>query len=649
MKKYLRVSCLFFPFFISVITYLNCLQHSFVYDDESTIVNNYFIRHWENIPELFTGKYFILSAELTYRPVVTLSYFIDYTFWHLNPTGYHLTNMLLHAVNSTLFFIFTCALFRKRVTALTASLFFSVYPLFTEVVNAVGFREDLLAFLFLILAFICFVKAHQKKYTLHYTLSLLCFFLSIFSKEMAITLPLLIIIYDVMFPGLSNGNNKPPALSYLKVTFLRYYLGYGVVAIFYLLVRFFFLHNPTESHVPYPHDSLFFNVLTMTHVLACYIKLLFLPFHLNADYVVPLTTSLVKISFWISCLLLIVTGIFSFRLRSRHKYIFFFIVWFFVTLMPVMNIIPLGNLMAERYLYIPGAGFCMIIACLVSGRQIMHGVRSDRYSPMTIPSMVLVFFLLIGNACLTFQRNGDWKDGLQLWSKTSITSPNSFRVHINLGNAYEKKGLNAAALEEYKKALSIDPNDADIYNNLGVYYNTMNLFDDAIRHFTQCLDINPQHARAHNNLGVVLTRQRHLDDAIQAFKQAISINALYPDAHNNLGIAYYRKGLMDEAEREFKLAIRIEPYHAEAHNDLGILYNDKHRYDNALREFEQAVRIKPDYANAHMNLGAVILRHRKDKDAALFHLKESIKIDPYQEQSEGIGKLIQQLKGSKNK
>jgi len=649
LKKYLRISCLFFPFFISVITYLNCLQHTFVYDDESTIINNYFIRHWENFPDLFTHKYFTLSAELTYRPVVTVSYFIDYAFWHLNPTGYHLTNMLLHAVNSTLFFIFAYTIFRKRATAVIASTFFSVYPLFTEVVNAVGFREDLLAFLFLILAFICFLKAHQKKYVLYYTISLFCYFLSLFSKEMAIMLPALIIIYDTVFHRLSAENNRPAAFSYPKARFFRYYLGYGIVALFYLLVRFFILHDPSESRVPYPHNSLFVNFLTMTHVPAYYIKLFFLPFRLNADYVVPLTTSPFKISFWMSCLLLVVTGILAFRLRSQHKNLFFFIVWFFVTLVPVMNIIPLGNLMAERYLYIPGAGGCMIVASLVSGRQIVHGIRSDGYSPLAIPSIALTFFLLMGNVYLTFQRNGAWKDGLELWSRTSITSPNSFRVHINLGNAYEKKGLNSAALEEYNKALSIDPNDADIYNNLGVYYNKMGLFDDAIRHFSKCLAISPHHARAHNNLGVVLTKQRHLDDAIQAFKQAISINALYPDAHNNLGIAYYRKGVMDEAEYEFKLAISIEPYHAEAHNDLGILYNDKQRYDDALKEFEQAVRIKPDYANAHMNLGAVILRHRKDKNAALFHLKESIRIEPHQEQSEGINKLIQQLKDSENK
>ena len=654
MRKYHRVYFLLLPFVISIIVYLNCLQNSFVYDDDTTIINNYFIRHWSNLPDLFTIKYFVLSAELTYRPVVTLSYFIDYTFWHLNPLGYHLTNILLHSLNSVLIFIFGFQVSKNRTSALISALFFSSYPLFSEVVNAVGFREDLLAFLFLTLAFICYLKVNQHRNILYYSLSLFCYFLSLFSKEMAITLPILIILYDAVFKG----------TSYLKARYL-YYLGYFFIVFFYILNRFFFLHNPLESQVPYPQNSFFVNFLTMSHILASYVKLLFLPFHLNADYVVPFSTSLARVSFWLTVLLFIAVATISYRLRFQYRHMYFFILWFFVTLIPVMNIIPLGNIMAERYLYIPGAGFSMIVACLLSKMQSKYSIASFNrvipyisdvfvrriiapYPSLSIPFIFIVFFILLGNAYVTCKRNYDWKDGLWLWSKTTLTSPNSFRAHINLGNAYEKKGLNTAAFEEYQKALSIDPNDADIYNNLGIYYNKINLFDDAIQHFIKCLNINPKHPRAYNNLGIVFTKQRQLDEAIQVFRQAISINPLYPDAHNNLGIAYYRKGLMDEAEREFKLAISIESYHAEAHNDLGILYNDRHLFADAIKEFETAVQIKPNYANAHMNLGAVILKHRKDKDRALFHLKESIKIEPQQEQSLGINKLIQQLEQSAN-
>jgi len=701
------------------------LQHSFVYDDESTIIHNYFIRQWSNLPNLFTTKYFILSAELTYRPVVTLSYFLDYTFWHVNPSGYHLTNILLHAVNSMLFFLFTSRVLEKRTTAFISALLFSLYPVFSEAVNAVGFREDLLAFLFFMLAFIFYLKndtkiltkPSQPGYILYYALSLLCYLLSLFSKEMAITLPLLIILYELIFRGpsikktfsprplpLPSRKGRTPissvregadcyslrfsfpggrrrrggrfssslapsggfGFSYLKSKFSLYSMGYFFITLFYILIRFFFLHNPQESHITYPLDSLFVNFLTLISMLAYYVKLLFLPFPLNADYVVPLTLSPIAISLWLSVLLFIAMGIVAFRLRSQQKHLYFFILWFFVTLIPVMNIIPLGNFMAERYLYIPGAGFAAIIACL-SSKVLMRRCSPEKevstkhpvsigksgYFPSALLSsshriaMVFTFvfiFLLTGNAYLTLRRNRDWKDGLLLWSRTVRISPNSLRAHINLGNSYLAEGNNAAALEAYTKAWSIDPGDADVYNNFGVYYNKMNLLDDAIQYYQKCLNLKPRDAKAHNNLGVVLTRQRKLDDAIPAFKQAISINPFFPDAHNNLGIAYYRKGLLNEAEREFKFAISLEPYHAEAHNDLGILYNDKQLCDDAIREFETAIRIKPHYANAHLNLGAVILKHRKDTEKARFYMEESLKLEPQQEQAARIQKLLRQLK-----
>lgn len=107
--KSIRNVALFYPIIILVaitqLVYLNSLSNNFTYDDEFTIVNNYFIKTWTTVSSLFSKEYFTLSGELSYRPVVTLSYFIDYALWELNPLGYHFTNSLLHTFNTvTLFF-----------------------------------------------------------------------------------------------------------------------------------------------------------------------------------------------------------------------------------------------------------------------------------------------------------------------------------------------------------------------------------------------------------------------------------------------------------------------------------------------------------------------------------------------------------------
>lgn len=129
---------------ISFLAYLNTLHHQFVFDDFRIIVNNPYIKDWKYFPTLFTGNYFKISGELSYRPLVTLSYFIDYTLWHHNPFGFHLANLLLHALNVFLVYSLISEITKDLKLAGISSLFFGVHPILTETVNSVGFREDLL-------------------------------------------------------------------------------------------------------------------------------------------------------------------------------------------------------------------------------------------------------------------------------------------------------------------------------------------------------------------------------------------------------------------------------------------------------------------------------------------------------------------------
>src|SRR3972149_829116 len=190
--------------------YLNSLSNQFAYDDEFTLVDNYFVKTWNNLPLLFSKDYFRYSGELSYRPVVTLSYFIDYTLWKLNPFGFHLSNTLLHTLNSVLLFLLLKRIFNCQTTSFLG-------------------------------AFLLYMKTSkdERSFSPAYFASVVCYLLGIFSKEMAITLPLLIFLYDIIF------TNKQ-TLSY-KLT--RYYTGYILTTIFYLLMRFVVLHNPAESHV----------------------------------------------------------------------------------------------------------------------------------------------------------------------------------------------------------------------------------------------------------------------------------------------------------------------------------------------------------------------------------------------------------------
>src|SRR3989339_775005 len=146
---------------ISVIVFCNTLDNTFVYDDSVTIVNNNLIKNWKNFPTLFSFNYFILSGELSYRPLVTLSYFVDYSCWGANPGGFHLTNLLLQMVNTVLFYFFLKQVTKVSTLAFFSALLFTTHPLLTETVNSISYREDLITALFFLIAFILFLKINE--------------------------------------------------------------------------------------------------------------------------------------------------------------------------------------------------------------------------------------------------------------------------------------------------------------------------------------------------------------------------------------------------------------------------------------------------------------------------------------------------------
>ncbi|MDO8141650.1 MAG: hypothetical protein Q6358_09135, partial [Candidatus Brocadiales bacterium] len=318
-KPYLHIIPIIVVVALSVITYLNCLPNQFVYDDTSTIVENRLIKDWGNFLTLFTHDYFKLSGELTYRPIVTLSYFIDYSLWHMNPMGYHLVNVVLHTINAILVYFLVLLLLRQynktqeshnQISnvglALLTCMLFTVHPIVSEVVNMVSYREDLTATSFLIASFLFFLLYKERiiaqasfrpllegadlkgfslpmfssKSTISlYASALATYFFALLSKESAIVLPALIFFFELLF----TKRFFAPGRTVLKIIRSPFFLGYIGISIGYLIIRFLILHNPTEKIV-YPDGSIFVNMLTMTKVLGRYIASIFLPFNLNADY-----------------------------------------------------------------------------------------------------------------------------------------------------------------------------------------------------------------------------------------------------------------------------------------------------------------------------------------------------------------------------
>ncbi|TVM03866.1 MAG: hypothetical protein CV087_03085 [Candidatus Brocadia sp. WS118] len=620
LNKYLELTtpCLLLSA-ISGIVFFNTLNNAFVYDDSVTVVTNSLIKSWKNIHFIFSSHYFILSGELSYRPVVTVSYVIDYFLWGLNPKGFHLTNVFLQSANVVLFYLFLKHVVRVNTFSFIAALLFATHPVLTETVNSISYREDLLAALFFLISFILFLKADKKplspgKFLLYYTGSLFSYLLSLFSKEMSVTLPILLVLHNLFC--FSSTITRQAFAKRMK----GIYLGYLVITGFYLFIRFALFR-----HIYIRLDQYHDNIFVMVKVLASYLKILFFPCDLNADYVVPPATN-GNISLIISALLIVTAVVLITQLCRYDKRCWFFASWFFITLLPVSNIIPLGNIMAERYLYIPLMGFSGVVGIIVQNYRVKNKLVTIGFGAIIVMAGIM-----------SIHRNGIWLEDFTLWHSTINREPESARAHINLGvsyskkgfydyaeseykktmeinprdvdahynmgNAYERNGKSEAAIEEYLEVLRYNPGHADAYNNIGGIYKNRYLFDRAINSYKKAIQRNPFNPNYYDNLGLVYYENRHYSEAVAEFKKALKINSVIPFIHNNLGNTYKETGDFKRALAEYKTAIELDPAFADAHNNLGIVHMRMERYEDAMVEFETALRLNPKLANAHNNLG----------------------------------------------
>lgn len=711
MRLSINTAILIYISLFSAVLFVNAISGNFVYDDFKVVVENSFVKEWRHLPKVFTKDYFSLSGEISYRPLATLSYFADYAIWHKNPLGFHITNVVLHTMNSVLFYLFLRALVPNNKIVLLSLLFFITHPVLVETVNAIGYREDLLCATFFLVSFIYFIKSdtlvYRKsnqitRFTVYYTISLVSYLCALFSKEMAITLPLLLMVFTVFF------HQRP--WSSLTKRGKGIYTGYLAISLLYLIIRFIVFSNPA-LHSVYQPGGFLVNLFTMIKILASYIRLSFFPLHLNADYLVPLVTRPWEGSFILAITFLIsIFVIFAVICRTRNM-LAAWISWFFITLLPVMNIIPIDNIMAERYLYMPIMGFCVAKGILI------YRITDRTLSPRAIPlrqivQRVLVILMIGGYGFTIIRKNGNWRDELTLWTKTIADSQNSHRAHCNLGNVYLERGFIEKAHREYQLAAALNPNNASIHSNLGNLYTKEGQIDKAFQEYQtavligknyaqphnnlgniyfnqgapdkarieyeEAIRIQPDYAPAHNGLGNVYNDAGDLDQAMEEFKQALAYDGTYipalislgvnyakrgqlneavvafkkaieldthqPQGHYNLGLAYEKLGKHREAVDEYNAVIRLDPKNLNGHYALGSLYQNLGLTDKAIEAFRKTVSLNPNMTHGYKNLVFLYLNNKNDKKMANHYLKELLKKDPAQAQEEDIKQAFGRLK-----
>jgi len=391
---------LFFLSFIILAVYGNTLNHRLVWDDINIIVDNPLLEKLSNIPRFFISEDRFGDPTGYYRPITYVSFAIDRAIWGLNPVGFNITNLLLHIAVTCCFYLVVAALFKKEQLAFVAALLFSLHPIAGETVNFhAGGRNTLLCASFALLAFYFYIRKKQIP-------AVLCFTAAVFSKEFALLLPVIFLIYDRYI-------NE-------EKTEWIYYLPYMASITLYLAARSFVVEKSNFLQ----DISISNDLLIAPYIVVKYLINMVFPLGLK-------TLNNIYISVYIGyfCLFLVLAIICITIIYRGKKELAFSICWFLLFLFPVINIIPLpsATLLADRYAYFSVMGFSLFLAyfiCKVQPRVIV---------PIL---MVLCSFFAVTD----FLQNGVWKDEHSLYSKMIKDAPDKALGYHDLGRLYYKNG-----------------------------------------------------------------------------------------------------------------------------------------------------------------------------------------------------------------
>ncbi len=595
-------------------TYQNSFSGPLIFDDLLAITYNPTIKHLGTA--LSPPSYLTTGG----RPVLNLSFAINHALGGMNVWGYHAFNLGIHTLAGlALFGIARRTLSRpvvpKRLSqaalplALAVAVIWVVHPLQTESVTYISQRAEALMGLFYLFTLYFFVRGADSSTPVRWQiLSVLSCLLGVLSKEIIVTAPVMVLLYDRSFVA---GSFREAL-----VRRWRYYLG---LAGAWLLLGFL-MRNLHERNVSFSQGVQWWDyAMTSCRSFSQYLKLAVWPDPLVLDYgpaVVRRAMEIVPHVLFLAALLL--GTVIALR---RWPLVGFACAWFFVILSPTTSFVPVVlQPFGEHRMYLPLAGLVGLGVC-------------GLYSLLGRRSLILFTAMAMGLGWLSAQRNEIYRTPLSIWSDTVAKSPENARARFNLGNAlFYIPGRSADAITEFETALRLDPNNADAHKNLGcVFGNTPGRLPDAIAHFEAAIRIKPDYAEAHHNLGLALVRSSgQLTKAIAHLQVAIRINPEYADAHRDLGnVLVNILGRIPEAIGHYQTAIRSRPDFSEAHNDLGnALMRIPGRLPDAIAAYQAAVRIRPGDAEMHNNLGAALSGIPERLPEAIAEYEASLRINP---------------------
>ncbi|MFH1336131.1 MAG: tetratricopeptide repeat protein [Candidatus Zixiibacteriota bacterium] len=610
---------------VSILVYYNTIRTGFVGDDVPLISSQTdFLKDWGNLKTVWDKPFPAETYEPIpfYRPLITLVNFINYHFSQKAAHGYHQVNVGFHTANVILLYLLIFLIFKNELLSLFTSLFFAAHSIHVNSVVWISGRTDVIACFFLLLTAILFVKRKDHRGVpriLLFAGSIIAFILALFSKEIAFVLPLFLFVWDWLS---EEGKLKRKILPYLP---------FALVTILYLIWRVSVLGN-LGTGKSYTTANVFQRFLTLFPIYFYYFKKFTFPIFLNFSPRVLTVTTIFSLKFWGALVFFAVILALGRTLRKTVKPVSFGIFWILVTLIPVLNLVPLYASVKEWWGYIPSIGFCLILGQVavwgISWDKSWFDIRLPHRKPKgeiaieTEPSASMAAATPEGGA-IPDSPEASVGGGSESAPKKSFHFPG--KIVIKAG--YAVALLFALILIFY--AFTIKSRGRIFRNDYHLWTNT-----------TQTA---PYDAVAQNAIGVILKRKNVPRWAKMAFRRAVEADSNYAEGRNNFGSSLEMSNQEDSALVQIKAAIRLDPGFVDAYNNLGIVYGKKMEYDSAIIAFQRAVQLDSTYYLASKNLG-LVYEDMENFPKALEYLEKALRFAPNLDEVNAIKKEISQIR-----
>lgn len=431
---------------ITLMVYAGVLSHDFIlnWDDEDYVLANHTVRGitQNNLKEAFTQSYVG-----NYAPIQIISYMFDHLIWGLEPTGFHLSNLLIHILNGVLFYLLLIRCRLSKLAATSAALVFLLHPVQVESVAWISQRKNVLSMQFFLLAFHAYVVYRDRMNSgrKYYYISIVLFLCSLLSKSVSVVFPLIILLYDHCY----CVESVKRLILWDKIPYAALSLATVNVTIISHLVEM------DGVVMGYPGQDLLSTSYTMMTVFAAYVKDCVFPDNLSPFYIIQIKL-FPDLEVALSAATLLLLGIIGTILYRKSRAFFFWFVLFFVCLLPVAQLVPLVTLKNDRYLYFPMLGFAACAGGILSMLQLFSGGIKQHAVNLTI--VILIFALPV----LTIRQSAVWKDDLTLWNHAIEKDSDNQVGWLMLAKGHTRRGNNAAAMEAFNKLHELRTKDGPL-------------------------------------------------------------------------------------------------------------------------------------------------------------------------------------------